>query len=413
MRKILIVGGGAAGLMAARSAAISGGSDAQITILEHMEKCGRKIYITGKGRCNATNDCTRDEFLREVPRNPRFLYAALAALSPQRLMDDLEEMGCPVTVQRGRRVFPASEKASDVTRALTRDLERRGVQVQLHADVQHLLLDGDTCRGVRLASGHEIPADAVIVATGGLSASGTGSTGDGYRLAREAGHTVTPLRPSLSALESDETWMHELQGLSLQHVELSARTGKKTIYREEGEMLFTHFGISGPLVLELSSHLPDDPCESAIFLNLKPALTPEQLDARLLREIQGQERRQLGNLLCALLPSRFAAVFPSIIDLDPRKPAGELTQEERHTLAGDLQQLPLHVTGYRTIQEAIVTRGGVSVREINPSTMESRLVHGLYFAGEVMDVDAHTGGYNLHIAFSTGFLAGQHAVLGA
>ena len=412
---ILIIGAGAAGLMAAIHAA---GAGAEVTLLEHNEKPGKKIYLTGKGRCNATNDCTLDEFLREVPRNGRFLYSALTAFTPQDLMALLEENGCPVEVQRGRRVFPRSQHASDVTRTLVGLCQRRGVRLRLHQEVAEILTredpeGGKRVSGIRMADGLELPADAVILATGGRSYPSTGSTGDGYRMAAALGHTVLPARPSLSALESPEAWPAKLQGLSLKNVALTLKSGKKTLYHELGEMLFTHFGFSGPLILEASCHLPDPGIPYALTLDLKPGLTPEQLEARLLRELEAGGKKQLQTMLRTLLPASLADLFPALCGLNPDLPCNQVTASQRRSLAERLKALPLPVRGCRPIEEAIVTRGGVSVREVNPATMESRLIPGLYFAGEVLDVDAHTGGYNLQIAFSTGALAGRSAAEGA
>ena len=406
MAEVIVIGGGAAGMMAALAAS---GAGARVTLLERNEKLGRKVYITGKGRCNVTNDCTRDEFLREVPRNPRFLYSALNAFPPQQMMALLEENGCPVVVQRGRRVFPQTEKASDVTRTLERILLRQGVRIRYHSRVQSLRTEAGQVRGVVLESGEALDAARVIVATGGLSYPGTGSTGDGYRLAREAGHTIVPQRPSLTALETVESWPGKLQGLSLKNVTLTLKNGKRTLYAELGEMLFTHFGVSGPLVLEMSCHLPEEVEGVQFLIDLKPGLDPQQLDARLVREMEAQSRRQLRNVMGALLPGRLAEIFPEMCRVDGERVCGQVTREERERIGRTLKALPLTVRALRPIEEAIVTRGGVSVREVTPGTMESRLVSGLYFAGEVLDVDAHTGGYNLQIAFSTGFLAGQSA----
>ena len=406
MADLLVVGGGAAGLMAAYSAAKEG---AKVILLEHNEKLGKKIYLTGKGRCNVTNDCTLDEFLREVPRNPRFLYSALSAFSPQDMMALLEDNGLPVTVQRGRRVFPLSEKASDVTRTLEHMLRKESVQIRLHADVDHLLIrDGRVC-GVELKGGEQIPASAVILATGGLAYPSTGSTGDGYRMAQACGHTIQKTLPSLTALETVESWPARLQGLSLKNTEITAMNGKKLLYREMGEMLFTHFGISGPIVLSMSCHLPEDLASCQVYLNLKPALTPEQLTARLQREFDAAPRRSLAHVLETLLPQRFAALFPEIAGLDGDRTCAAITRTERQLLQETLQHVPLHLHRRRPMAEAIVTRGGITVKEVDPATMQSRLMPGLFFCGEMLDVDAHTGGYNLHIAFSTGFLAGQCA----
>ena len=406
MRNVIIIGGGAAGMMAAIHAARTG---AQVTVLERNLKLGKKIYITGKGRCNVTNDCTLDEFMKEVPRNPRFLYSALSCFGPQQMMELLEDGGCPVVVQRGRRVFPATEKASDVNRTLEKIMRDHGVRIVYEARVQEVLLADGAVSGVALTDGRRLAADRVIVATGGLSCPLTGSTGDGYRIAESLGHTVTPRSAVLSAIETAVDWPGELQGLSLRNVTLTMKKGKKTLYSELGEMLFTHFGISGPLVLTASSHLPEDIREADVTLNLKPGLDAQQLDARLQRDFDEHSRKLLRSVLPGLLPARLAEVFPRLCGVDGDKVCAQITREERETLARTMQALLIPLKKLAPIEEAIVTRGGVSVKEIDPSTMESKLVPGLYFAGEVIDVDAHTGGYNLQIAWSTGALAGMCA----
>lgn len=406
MTEVIVIGGGAAGMMAALQCALSGGS---VTLLEGNEKLGKKVYITGKGRCNLTNDCTLDEFMQQVAHNPRFLYSALNGFTPQDMMSLLEENGCPVVVQRGRRVFPATEKASDVTRTLTRLMQQAGVKIRLNTKAQDILVEDGQVQGVVTQQGERLPAGQVILATGGQSYPVTGSNGDGYRLAEKLGHTVLPPTPVLSALVSDAEWVRRLQGLSLKNVTLTLQSGKKRLYREQGEMLFTHFGISGPLVLEMSCHLPEKLAEARVELNLKPALTPEQLDARLQREFAAQNRKQLRNVLPSLLPGRLAEEFPALAGVNGDAICGQITKEDRERILHSLQCLVIPVTGLRPLAEAIVTRGGVSVKEVTPSTMESKLVHGLYFAGELLDVDAHTGGYNLQIAWSTGAAAGRAA----
>ena len=404
--KVIVIGGGAAGMMAAIFAADAG---AQVTLLERNEKLGKKIYITGKGRCNVTNDCTQEEFLRQVPRNPRFLYSALSRFDPQDMMALLEDNGCPVQVQRGQRVYPQTEKASDVTRTLARMMERRSVQVRLNSRVQALRRTEDAVTGVVLESGEMLDAGAVILATGGASYPMTGSTGDGYALAASAGHTLIPREAVLSALETAEAWPRDLQGLALKNVRLTLKNGKKTLYTELGEMLFTHFGISGPLVLEMSCHLPEQLSDARVTLDLKPGLTPEQLDARLQRDFTAQPRKQLQNVLPGLLPLRLSALFPALAGVPADRVCGQITRAEREKLCQTLKALPMTLSARRPLAEAIVTRGGVTVREVQPATMESKLCPGLYFAGELLDVDAHTGGFNLQIAFSTGALAGASA----
>ena len=402
---VLVVGGGAAGMMAALQAARGG---ARVTLLEQNEKLGKKIYITGKGRCNVTNVAEMDEFMRQTVRNPRFLHAALRALDHTALTELLESLGTATKVERGGRVFPVSDKASDVTRALERGLRAAGAQVVLNARVSHIRKEDDGF-DVALQDGEGFAARSVVVATGGLSYPTTGSTGDGYRFARENGHSVTPLRGSLVGLTIDEPWPRLLQGLSLKNVRVRAQAGKKRIYDELGEMLFTHFGVSGPLIIELSSPMPEDPSAVRVTLDMKPALTPEQVDLRLQRELAEGAKKRLSSVLTTLMPARMGPVFATLCGLSGEEAAGQLTRAQRMALAEGLKALPLNVVGTRPIEEAIVTRGGVEVREIAPGTMMSKLVPGLFFAGEVIDVDAHTGGFNLQIAFSTGALAGASA----
>ena len=394
-------------MMAAIFAAREG---AQVTLLERNEKLGKKIYITGKGRCNVTNLCDREAFLSQVPHNPKFLYSALHLLSPESLMALLESMGCPLVAERGNRVFPKSNKASDVTRALTGEMQRAGVSARYNVRVQKLLVADGRVSGLMLESGEAVRADAVIIATGGQSYPATGSTGDGYRLAADIGHAVTDLKSSLVPLTCGESWPALLQGLALKNVRLTAKCRGKTVYSEQGEMLFTHFGISGPLVLEASSHMVDFPPEAwQMTLDLKPALTHEQLEARLLRDFEAMSRKRFGSVLPALLPGRLAELFPKLAGIPGDKRVNQISRQERSKVQALLKELPLPVSGTRPIAEAIVTRGGVTAIQVSPATMESRLVPGLYFAGEVLDVDAHTGGFNLHIAFSTGALAGRSA----
>ena len=406
MADVLVIGGGAAGMMTAIFAARTG---ADVTLLEHNEKLGKKIYITGKGRCNLTNDCTRDEFLAQVPRNPRFLYSALSFFAPRDMMALLEENGCPVTVQRGRRVFPSSEKASDVTKALTGLMRKLNIHVRLNTGVRNLQTEGNRVTGAETEDGSFLPADSVILACGGLSYPATGSTGDGFRLAEALGHTVIPPSPVLVGLETEEDWPRSLQGLSLKNVTLTLTNGRKALYCELGELLFTHFGISGPLVLEASCHLPESARGAQLSLDLKPGLTREQLDARLRRDFLAYGKKQLANILPGLLPARLAALFPRLCGIPESILCNQVTAVQRETLLNMLKALPLTVRSPRPLAEAVVTRGGVSVKEIEPGTMRSKKYRNLYFAGEMVDVDAHTGGYNLQIAWSTGALAGKSA----
>ena len=407
MRRVLIIGAGAAGLMAAIFAARTG---TEVTVLERNEKPGKKIYLTGKGRCNVTNDCAKEDFLREVPRNPRFLHSALSFFSPEDMKNLLAENGCPTVTQRGRRVFPATEKASDVTRALVRAARERGADILLNQRVKRLLTGEDgRIIGAETEDGIKRTADAVILATGGVSYPATGSTGDGYRFAAEAGHTILPLVPSLIGLDSNETWPRELQGLSLKNVRITLKKGNKVLYSELGEMLFTHFGFSGPLILEASCYLPEEIAGCVLELDLKPGLTQEQLDVRLRRDLEAGSRKQIRNILPGLMPASLAELFPALCGLPAVLPCNQMTASQRESLIKRMKALPLDIGGRRPIAEAVITRGGVSVKEVNPGTMESKKTPGLYFAGEILDVDAHTGGYNLQIAFSTGALAGSSA----
>ena len=407
MSEVIVIGGGAAGLMAAVSAADAG---ARVTLLERNEKLGKKIYITGKGRCNVTHACEPDVFLKNVVQNPRFLYSALNAFPPAELMAWLEKHGCPVEVERGDRVFPVSQKASDVTRAFERELRRLGVRVRLNARVSALCAEDGRVTGVTLQSGESLEADAVIVCTGGRSYASTGSTGDGWGWLSALGHSTFPALPSLVGLESGAAWVRNLQGLSLKNVRLTLGEGKKTLYTDVGEMLFTHFGVSGPLVLSASAYATERAPEAlCLTLNLKPGLTAQQLDARVVRDVAQAPRKQLSHVLAGLYPARLTQTMAELCALDAQKPAGSLTREERARLVETTQALVIPVSGLRGLNEAIVTRGGVNVKELNPSTLESRLVRGLYVAGELLDVDALTGGFNLLIAFATGRAAGRAA----
>ena len=402
---VVVVGGGAAGMMAALQAAWAGAS---VVLLEKNEKLGKKIYITGKGRCNVTNACDTEDFFKQVPRNGKFLNSAIRQYTSEDVVSLLEMLGTPTKVERGNRVFPVSDKASDVTRAFSRGMKDAGVSVELNTGVSHIRKEGDMFQ-VALSQGGTIEAKSVIVATGGLSYPSTGSTGDGYAFARENGHTVTPLCGSLVGLTIEEKWPRLLMGLSLKNVCVSAQAGKKKIYDEQGEMLFTHFGVSGPLIIELSSHMPEDFSQVNVTLDMKPALSSEQVDLRLQREFQENVRRQLSSVLVNLMPSRMGPVFAQLCGLEPEQPINQITREQRLEIGRMLKALPLRVTGTRPIEEAIVTRGGVNVLEVAPGSMMSKITPGLFFAGEVLDVDAHTGGFNLQIAFSTGALAGKSA----
>jgi predicted Rossmann fold flavoprotein len=409
---LLIVGGGAAGLTAAGFAAKER-PDLKITVLERGGRPARKVRITGKGRCNVTNNCTVEEFIRHVPENGRFLYGALSALTPQDTMELFEGLGVPLKTERGSRVFPCSDKAADIAEALVRFAREGGVLLKQGRGAALLMKDG-VCRGVRTADGEELAADAVIVCTGGLSYPLTGSDGDGYRLAEQAGHTLIPPRPSLVPLISPARWCAEAQGLSLRNCRLTARDNRtgKTVFEDLGELLFTHFGLSGPLVLSASAHMRQmAPGRYTLLLDLKPGLTPEQLDVRLLRDLEENRNRDFANSLDKLLPRKLILPMVRLSEIPPDRKCHSVTREERARLAVLLKALPVPVDGFRPVEEAIVTSGGVSVKEVSPKTMESKRVPGLYFAGEVLDVDAYTGGYNLQIAFSTGAAAGRQAAL--
>lgn len=407
MSRVIIVGGGAAGMMAAISAAKQGH---QALLLEQNEKTGKKLFITGKGRCNVTNACETDKLFENVISNPKFLYSAFHGFDNRQVMTLLEEAGCPLKTERGERVFPVSDHSSDVLAALQRILKKSRVEIRLHTKVQGLLTRPDLCVcGVRLTDGAEESADAVILATGGLSYPSTGSIGDGYRMAKEVGHTVKDCVPSLVSLKVSEDWCKSLQGLSLKNINMMMLDGKKKIYEGFGEMLFTHSGVSGPLVLSASSFYGK--CrkkeEVLLELDLKPALTAEQLDKRILRDFEENQNKQFKNSLNGLFPSKLIPVMTALSDIAPDKKIHEVTREERKKLTELTKHLRLHVTGTGDWSEAVITQGGISVKEVNPSTMESKIVKGLYFAGEILDVDALTGGFNLQIAWSTGYLAGK------
>ena len=411
MARIVVIGAGASGLMAAYAASSSG---ADAIVLERNEKAGKKIYITGKGRCNLTNATSVQELLDAVPRNPKFLQSALHAFDNRDTMDFFEEHGLPLKVERGERVFPESDRASDVTRTLLRAMHEEGAKLRLDTDVTRILAEAGRVRGVAVQSGEgeeTIAADAVICACGGRSYPSTGSDGTGYTLAWALGHTITPLSPSLVPMEVEEGYVHELQGLSLKNVEVTLYKGKKRVYEGFGEMLFTHFGVSGPLILSASSianqYFGGGPLD--LCIDLKPAVPADQLDRRLQRMLSENRNKRLRNALQGLLPARLAPVVLELSGVDPEKQANSVTRAERLSIVGVLKAFPCTVTGLRGFDEAIVTRGGVDVKEVNPSTMESKLVRGLYFCGEMLDVDAVTGGYNLQIAWSTGHLAGTSA----
>lgn len=404
--QVVVVGGGAAGMIAAVAAADSG---RRVVILEKNEKLGKKIYITGKGRCNVTNACERDKFFENIVSNPKFLYSAFHKFDNYALMSLLEDNGCHLKTERGDRVFPVSDHASDVTAAFQRLLQKKGVEVRLRCTAQGIACANERVTGVRLTDGSVIPAESVIVATGGLSYRTTGSTGDGYRMAVELGHKVKTCEPALVPLAVTEDWCKKIQGLSLKNVSLIMSCGKKKLYQGFGEMLFTHYGVSGPLVLSASSFCGKKKDEEPFLLSvdLKPALSEEQLDKRILRDFEENLNRQFKNVLNGLYPSKLISVMIERSGIDPEKKVHEITKQERRRLVELTKAFTLHVREKRGYDEAVITQGGVSVKEVNPSTMESKLVRGLYFAGEVLDLDGLTGGFNLQIAWSTGYLAGM------
>ena len=412
LKKIVIIGGGAAGLKAAISANFKyRNKDAQITVIEKNERPARKVMITGKGRCNVTNNCDIDTLISSVPKNGRFLYSAFSALNPNDVMSFFESVGVPLKTERGNRVFPVSDKAVDIVDALVKTAKSGGAKI-IGGQAEEIMARDGVVTGVKLSNGQILEADSVILATGGMSYPLTGSTGDGYKMAQKLGHTVTELKPSLVPLNIHEGFCTNLSGLSLKNVTFSVFENgkKKPIFSEMGEMLFTHFGVSGPLVLSASSHIRYMGKKEYVgFIDLKPALTIEQLDNRILRDFSEEQNKDFANSLSKLLPKSLIPVIIKLSGIDRNKKVNQINREERMALCKLVKALPLHITGFRPIEEAIITSGGISVKEIDPKTMQSKLVKGLFFAGEIIDVDAYTGGFNLQIAFSTGFVAGQNA----
>ena len=401
MTDIIIIGGGAAGCFAAVHAARLGKS---VLVFEKNERLGRKLRITGKGRCNVTNNSSMEEHMRNIPVNPRFLYSAFSMYGASDVMDFFEELGVPLKTERGNRVFPVSDRADDIADALAREMKRLGVKV-VNRRVSGLITEDGRCCGVR-AGGEAYSSGSVLIACGGKSYPNTGSDGDGYSFAESAGHTVTELKPSLVPLTSPDRYCAEMMGLSLRNVTLTLFDREKSIYSEMGEILFTHFGVSGPLVLSASSHIRDmQPDRYSVRIDLKPALSPEQLDARIQRDFAENLNRDFVNGIRKLLPSKLIPVAVRLSGIAPEQKVNGITREERRKFGELLKAFPVRISGFRPIDEAIITSGGVSVKEINPKTMESKLLPGLYFAGEVIDVDAYTGGFNLQIAFSTAYAA--------
>lgn len=395
-------------MMAAISAAESGKS---VELFEKNEKLGKKLFITGKGRCNITNAADLEDFFPAVTSNPKFLYSAFYSFTNEQVIALFERLGVRTKVERGGRVFPVSDHSSDVIQALREEMDRLGVNVHLRAEVKNLIIDERAAKGITLSDGRKVYGDAVIIATGGISYPSTGSTGDGYRFAGKCGHKVTELSPSLVPMEVKEWYAGELMGLSLRNIEIRITDGKKKMYQEFGEMLFTHYGVTGPVILSASSivgnRLKDK--ELTLHIDLKPALTEEQLDKRVLREFEANHNRQFKNAVDSLFPAKLRPVMVELSGIPEEKKVHEITKEERLRFVRLIKDFTITLTGLRGYNEAIITKGGVSVKEIDPGTMESKLVKGLYFAGEVLDLDAVTGGYNLQIAWSTGYLAGMNA----
>ncbi|HJA34620.1 MAG TPA: NAD(P)/FAD-dependent oxidoreductase [Candidatus Mediterraneibacter merdigallinarum] len=408
MSKVAVVGGGAAGMMAAVFAARN---ENEVYLYEKNEKLGKKLFITGKGRCNLTNTADMEELFAAVVSNPKFLYSSFYSFTNEQTIAFFEELGVKTKVERGGRVFPVSDHSSDVIRGLERELNRLGVHIVLNTEVKELLAVNGSVRGLLLASGKRTDADAVIVAAGGLSYPSTGSTGDGYRMAESCGHKITPLSPALVPMEVKEWYAKELMGLSLRNIGITITDGSKKLYQDFGEMLFTHYGVSGPVILSASSitgsRLKEK--ELTLHIDLKPALTKEQLDKRVLREFESNHNRQFKNAVAGLFPAKLLPVMVDLSGIPEEKRVNEITKEERKKFTDLIKDFTMTLTGLRSYSEAIITRGGISVKEIDPRTMESKLIKGLFFAGEVLDLDAVTGGFNLQIAWSTGFLAGAHA----
>ena len=431
MRTVVVIGGGAAGMMASIFAAREG---SRVILLEKNEKLGKKIYITGKGRCNFTNDCERDVLMDSICHGSRFLFSAFSDFSPADVITFFESLGLKCKTERGGRVFPVSDHASDVTAALSREMKRLGVEVRLETEVKSIDLESDhvtetqvtedigdvtdaraqaipAVKGVTLTDGSRIDTDAVIVATGGLSYPSTGSTGDGLKFAKSLGLSVTPQRPSLVPMETQEEDAARMQGLSLRNVSVQIRDGKKVLFDEFGEMMFTHFGVTGPLILSASARVGDKLLKKPLklLIDLKPALEEKKLDERIVRDFAAASNKQLKNVLTGLYPTSMVPVMLERSGLSGDLPAREVTKVQRRTLVELTKALPFTLTGLRGFNEAIITSGGVSVREIKPDTMEVKKIRGLYFAGEVLDLDALTGGFNLQIAWATGRSAGMAA----
>ncbi|MFI3200249.1 MAG: NAD(P)/FAD-dependent oxidoreductase [Eubacteriales bacterium] len=414
MSKVIVIGGGAAGMIAAIAAAKE---HHEVILLEKNEKLGRKIYITGKGRCNVTNACEIEEFMEQIVTNKKFLYSSLYTFTNQGIMELLEEAGCPLKVERGNRVFPVSDRSQDVIRALEQMMKRLGIRNEYQCNVGNILVEGQQVEGVTYKQRGKVytkRADAIVLATGGLSYPLTGSTGEGYEMAKKWGHTITRLLPSLVPFNIEEEWCKDLQGLSLKNVKAKVIMGEKVIYEQFGEMLFTHFGVSGPLMISASSYYGKEEnqrkknqLDTKVIIDLKPALTKEQLDKRIQREFEQSSKKQFKNAISSLYPAKLIPIILQLSGIEEEKRVYEITKQERLELVSLTKALTMTITGTRGYAEAIITKGGIAVKEVNPSTMESKLVKGLYLAGEILDIDALTGGYNLQLAWSTGYLAGM------
>ena len=405
MSKVLVIGGGAAGSIAAIFAARNGH---KVELFEKNEKIGKKLFITGKGRCNVTNAGDMDTLFDAVKSNPKFLYSAFYSFTNEQVMDFFEELGVRLKVERGNRVFPESDHSSDIIQALKREMDQLGVEVHFHTEVKEVQVNQGGFADIVLKNGRKVSGDSCIVATGGISYASTGSTGDGYRFAEKTGHRVTELYPSLVPMEVKEWYAKELQGLSLRNVQGTIWDGKKKIYDEFGEMLFTHYGVSGPIIISASSVVGKKLKEKELILqiDLKPALSREQLDQRVLRDFEENRNKQFKNAVDKLFPAKLKPIMIELSDISPDKKVNEISKEERQHFVDLIKNFRMTLTGLRSYNEAIITKGGVSVKDIDPGTMESKKIANLYFAGEVLDLDALTGGFNLQIAWSTGYLAG-------
>lgn len=408
MSKVLIVGGGAAGMLASIFAARNGN---EVHVFEKNEKLGKKLFITGKGRCNLTNACDMDTLFSSVVTNDKFLYSSFYVYTNQDVMDFFESLGLQIKVERGNRVFPASDHSSDVIKVLEKEMKAQGVQIHLYQTVTQIAKKDGRFAALKLADGTVVEGDACILCTGGMSYQTTGSTGDGYRFAKAIGHKVTELRPSLVPIETKEYFVPELMGLSLKNVETRILDGKKVLYQDFGEMLFTHYGVSGPLILSASAYIGKELSEKKelkLSIDLKPSLSEEQLDARVLREFEANHNKQFKNAIGGLFPSKLVPVMIAESGIDSEKKVNVISKEERQGFVHLIKNFEMTLIRLRDYKEAIITQGGINVKEVNPSTMESKLVEGVYFAGELLDLDAVTGGFNLQIAWSTAYAAGSN-----